>query len=227
MPSGTAITVPVVTSYFDAGLVSRDQREWLGPDIDVRIRRDHAMRKITPACAISLAKVNEQLGVHARRHDLQRFDQPRTWGPIEELIAVGHVDASVRSDRRDHGSFDDVALDEHAVKREAAGLHHDDVRTKRGEGRRVDCRSRRAGVRADGRAARELDQLWHPRAADHQRIDRFEADHARLAVRTPGALGDRTNTLLQLPAQRRRARVDRAPRRRVRRHRGRHPGASG
>ena len=119
---------------------------------DARRRRDDLERH--DLVGVLLREVGEHVGVDARRHDLERLDEPRP-GPIEERVAVGDVDARARRRRAaTHVALDRRRARERALEREAARLDDDDVGRERRELRRDRSSARVAPARRTDRARR-------------------------------------------------------------------------
>src|SRR5664279_3871160 len=88
----------------------------------------------------------EQLGMNARREDLERLDEPRS-RTIEVRVAIGDVDPGGR--HRCGDLRHEIALLERAFDREAAWLDDDHVRSELGELCAIDRQCRRTDNRTE------------------------------------------------------------------------------
>src|SRR5438045_1364299 len=122
---------------------------------------------------ITIAMVREDLGMDARRENLERIHDPRA-GPVEVRVAVSEEHAPLTHApplAPGQDSRKRVELRHGSLEREAARLDEDHVRIEACE-LRARYRWRPLAWRRDERrAAPDRDELRHPHAAEHDGLD--------------------------------------------------------
>ena len=166
---------------------------------------------------------NEKAAGWSSSARISRDSTSRGPGAVEVLVAVGDVDAAVarRAQRREARPLgEERQLGARTREVEAAGQHQDRVGIGGREILERDAGRVRAGAAEHAAAAGQRDELRHPVAGHHQRVEPLDAGEARPLAEAAGALAEGADALReageQLAPARRDARrlgdrADRAP----------------